>query len=299
MIGSLRIFGFLLLIILFVAIGGTSHTPISRITGGSPSTATACEIGAHGFTTWAPAEKECPICKTKNTFMVWMSFGTYIYQWPSKYQLIYWPFTDSQAWYSCKKCRYTAYIGHFDNVPKEKIPELQKMLAGVSLPPQKEQAQDKSRELPPYLSIPVSDRLSVVEKVDRVLGRTSDDELSHFYRVLAYHLAAEKKQAAADEARRKVLAITERQLKDPAKDGERKQLLYISGAMHHFLHEDAPALKDFAAAKTLTFLNKELKEEQNKGYNEYLSHLIDEYIEMINKGKGPSEDTESGFLDEQ
>ncbi len=44
-------------------------------------------------TTWADKEFVCPVCKTQNTFGVIMSYGTYIYQWPSKYQFIFWPMT--------------------------------------------------------------------------------------------------------------------------------------------------------------------------------------------------------------
>jgi uncharacterized protein (DUF2225 family) len=229
--------------------------------------------------------------------MVWGSYGNYIYQFPSKYQLIFWPHTDSQSWYSCKKCHFSAFMGDFNSVPKEKIAELQKMLEGVSLPAQKGRDYEQNRQIAPYLGIAVSDRLSVVEKVDRILGRTGDDYWSHFYRVLAYHFAAEQKQAEADEARRKALAITARLLGDKANDGRRKELLYISGAMQHFLRDDTMALKDFEAAKKLKYSDTALKAEQNKNYDDYLSHLINEYIDMIHKGKGPREQPNNAFID--
>ena len=31
----------------------------------------------------------CPICKTKNVFRVYASWGSYVYQWPSKFQLVF------------------------------------------------------------------------------------------------------------------------------------------------------------------------------------------------------------------
>lgn len=238
-------------------------------------------------TTWVPVEVECPVCKTKNIFMDVMSFGTYIYEWPSKYQLIYWPYTDSPAWYSCKKCRLTLFMGQFKSIPSDKIPELREMLKGVSLPAQKERGTKESMDRPPYLEISTAAKMVVAEKVYRVLGRTEDQFWNHFYRVMGYHFDEEKMQSEADEARRKALSITERTVADKAQEGTRKESLYISGALKHYLRDDTGALRDFESAKALTYTNKELKAENNEGYNGYLSKLIDEYMEMIRKSEGP------------
>jgi len=285
-------------LIAIVVLGAVSlSTPAGSIAKTELTAFEACPLASNPFITWSPAEIECPICKTKNTFMVWGSYGSYIYQFPSKYQLVFWPHTDSQSWYSCQKCRYTAFMGNFADFPQEKIAELQKLLEGERLSPQKGKQYEEVGKIAPYLSIPVSDRLRVIEKIDRLLGHTGDQYLSHFYRVLAYHLAAEQKQTDADEARRKVLSINERQLNDKANEGLQKDLMFIAGAMHHFLRDDVQALKDFEAAKKLKYANGSLKAEQNKNYNEYLSHLIDEYLDLIRKGKGPRERTDNAFID--
>jgi hypothetical protein len=245
--------------------------------------------------TWSPVEVECPICKTKNTFLQWGSYGSYIYQFPSKYQLVFWPYTDSAAWYSCKKCRLTTFMEDFNKLPAEKIPALRQLLEGVSLPPQKERSVEQSQASPPYLEIPTSARLVVAEKVYRALGKTDDEFWNHFYRVMGYHFGQDKKRSEADEARRQSLALTERFLADKAREGRRKELLYISGAMKHFLREDDAALREFEEAKKLVYSDKDNKPEENKGYDQYLSALIDEYIDMLHKGKGPQdEDTDHG-----
>src|SRR5437773_2752696 len=85
----------------------------------------------------------------------------------------------------------------------------------------------------------------------------------------------------------KSIAITEKLLADKANDGRRKELLYVLGAMRHFVGNDPGAIKAFEEAGKLKYDSKELKAEQNKNYNEYLSKLIDEYSEMIRKGEGP------------
>ena len=289
---SARIFCALtVLALLLTTLGtGTRAKEAARTasTAGVPTEiATACEHSHGAFTTWAPQEFECPVCKTKNTFMVVMSYGSYIYQWPSKFQLVFWPNTDGAAWYSCKKCRYTRFMGGFDKVPKEKLAELRTMLEGVTLPPQKEVADKDGSRTPPYLQIPTSDKLVVVEKIERLLGGRDDDYWSHFYRIQGYHYAAEKKQTEADEARKKALAIIERQLLDKSKDGQRKEFLLLAGAMQYFLRDDAKAKASFEQAAKLELANPELNAEQNKNYGDYLTQLIKEYLEILQKGAGP------------
>lgn len=226
-------------------------------------------------TTWSPVEVTCPVCHTNNTFREIMSFGTYIYQWPSKYQLIFWPYTDSNVLYSCKKCHLTAFMGDYQKVPKEKIAALELTLKPVSLP-----------KVDEYTQIPMSQRLLVAEKVYSVLGR--DDEFwSHFYRVLGYHYEDEGKQKEAEQARRKVLEIVWRMLANQDNTGIRKELLYISGAMRFFLKDKEGALKDLKEAAALTYRSKDLTPEKSANADKYLSNLIESYIKIIQEGKPP------------
>jgi hypothetical protein len=237
--------------------------------------------------TWFPKEFECPVCKTKNTFMVWGSYGSYIYQDPSKYQLIFWPYTDSPGWYSCKKCRLSIFMNDFEQIPAEKISELARMLETTNLPKQPERDEKGSLENPPYLEIPTWARMSVAEKVYRTLGRSDDEFWNHFYRVLAFHYDHYDKHSEADEARRKSIALTEKLLREKPNDGQRKESLYILGAMKHFVRDDAGALKALQEAASLKYMNKELQEKENRNYDGYLSQVIKEYLEMLRKGEGP------------
>ncbi|MGH9908384.1 MAG: hypothetical protein ACRD8U_22700 [Pyrinomonadaceae bacterium] len=176
----------------------------------------------------------------------------------------------------------------FKNPALEKLPELRNMLKTVTLPAQKNRSDKESMEHPPYLEIPTADRLIVAAKVYQTLGRTGNDFWSHFYRVMGFHFEHAKRQDEADEARRKSLAITERFLSDQSgSELPRKELLYIAGAMKHFLRDEAGALKSFEDASSLTYSNKNFSLEQNKNSDSYLSALIKEYIDMIQKGKGP------------
>jgi len=278
-----RVLSIASLVGIFAATSGGSSS--SRPPGPlSNETSEFCELADPSFITWFPKEFECPICKTKNIFLVVGSYGNYIYQDPSKYQLIFWPYTDSPGWYSCSKCHLSAFMGDFEHIPVDKLPDLRKALAEVTLPQQPQRSAKESLERPPYLDIPVSARMAVAEKVYRILGRDNDAFMNHFYRVVGYHAG---ETSAADEARKKSIAITERQLTDPSLAGQRKELLYILGAMRHFTGDDAGAKKAFNEASKEKYQNSDLKTEQNTGYDAYLTELINEYLEMLARGEGP------------
>jgi hypothetical protein len=241
---------------------------------------------AASATTWGEQEFTCPVCKTKNTFLVVMSYGSYIYQWPSKFELIFWPLTDSPTVYTCKKCHVSAFMWDFDGLPQEKHAELRKRLEGFKLDYTGERTEHyKGAE---YLRIPSTQRLLAAEQTYQVLGR--DDEFwCRFYRTLGNHYESHKQQAQADEARRKALAIAERMLADKARAGERKELLFITGAMRHFLRDDQGALKDFREAEGLKYESREMGPEKSKNYDAYLSDLLRQYFELLGAqgGKKP------------
>lgn len=247
-------------------------------------------------TTWAPGEVVCPVCKTKNRFLQVMSYGSYIYQWDSKFQYIFWPLTDSPVLYSCKKCHLTAYMWDFEKVPREKHAAVLKRLEGVALEPRavrRGDPEDDGYRNVVYTTIPMSQRLAAAERVYQELGR--DEQFwCEFYRVVGYHLEAEKNQAGADEARRKALALAEKMLADEANAGTRKELLYISGAMRHFLHDDARALKDFDAALALNYHDPKLDDERNGNLNAFLTDLLRQYIQMLRKPAPEPNPSKSG-----
>jgi uncharacterized protein (DUF2225 family) len=227
-------------------------------------------------TTWADEEFTCPLCTTKNTFRVVMSYGTYIYSWPSKYQLIYWPVTDRNSVYCCKKCYLSTFMWDYKDLAKDKIPAIKKQLEGVSL---KTPSTD-------YAKIPMSERLGIAEKV---YGALNMDEAfwCRFYRILGYHYANEKNIVKADESRKKALNIAQKMLNDKAGETPAKELWLISGAMKHFLKDDDGAMADLNQALTTKYQNKDLDEEKNNNGEQNLNTLIKEYLAQIKSPKPP------------
>jgi uncharacterized protein DUF2225 len=229
-------------------------------------------------TTWAPVKVECPICHTENTFNEIMSYGSYIYGWPSKFQLIYWPSTDSSVLYTCKKCNYSAFKWDFRDPPAEKLEDIRRALQNVTV--------DK-HEL--YTQIPMSQRLEVAEKVYATQNR-DDAFWCHFYRVKAYHLARERKLQEATSARSKALEITRRMLNESANSGQRKELLLIQGAMEHFLNNDVAAKAALEASLQSHYEDAKLSEQQILNANENLNSLAKEYLAVLAEKKVPKDD---------
>jgi uncharacterized protein (DUF2225 family) len=226
--------------------------------------------------TTVPVKVVCPICSTQNDFFDYASWGSYIYQYPSKFQLVFWPHTSSVAVYSCKKCHLSLFMWDFREFPKDRMASTKKLLEGVKL----------SGEYKTYTDIPVSEKLQIAEKVYQGLNR-DDDFWSHFYRVLGYHFAQEKKSEQAKEARLHALEITQRMLADSANEGRKKELLFLAASMHHFTGDDAAALQELKIASALKFHHAKGDEERSKNFDEYLSALIKEFVLAIEQNKVP------------
>ena len=222
-------------------------------------------------TTWFPQEFECPIDKEKNTFMVIGSYGSYIYSWPSKYQWLFFPNTDSPTYYTCKKCHLTTFMWDFDKIPPEKISELKKMLAGIKV----------SKNFKDYQELPVSERLEIAEKVYTVLGE-DESWWENFYRIKGYHYGKEGLSDKAVEARKKSLELIQKELKNEKSEAPKKLLWYISAAMKHFLSDDKGALDDLHKALETKYAEKGADAEALKNGEEGLNERIKDYIERIN-----------------
>ena len=222
------------------------------------------------------ARVRCPICGTENDFLDYASWGNYVYRYPSKFQVVFWPHTWSATVYSCKKCHLSLFMWDFKDFPKDKIDSTKTLLDGERL----------SAEYKSYTDIPVSEKLQIAEKVYQGLNR-DDDFWCHFYRVLGYHLAQEKKPEQAKEARLRALEIVQRMLVDLGNEGRKKELFVLAASMHHFTGDDASALRELRAAKIMRFHDPKGNEERSKGYDEYLSELIGEFIPAIEQHKVP------------
>lgn len=232
--------------------------------------------------TYATVEIVCPICETKNTFTTWASSGGYVYFWPSRFQMVFWPYTDPVAVYHCRNCHYSVFEWDFADPPEERRAAIRQLLQSVSCP----------RHADDYLKMPVSDRLAIAEQVYR-LYEPDERFWCGFYRVLGYHLHEEGRKEEAAAARRRALELAERLLGQGELEGERKEILVITAAMHHYLESDPQALRALREAETVAYRNSKLEPEKNDEINTYLAHLIREYIQAIEQGRNTDEEGSS------
>ncbi|REJ79376.1 MAG: hypothetical protein DWQ47_01150 [Acidobacteria bacterium] len=231
-------------------------------------------------TTWFPKEFDCPVCETKNTYMVVGSYGSYIYSWPSKYQLIYWPVTVGNTFYLCKKCHLSVFMWDHDDLPKYKIPAMKKTLSGVTV----------EKKFEEYTEVPVFKRLEIVEKVYGHLDK-DDAFWNFFYRIKGYHFQDVEDMESASAARKKALEIVTKMIAAKDDSVAAKELWAISGAMKHFTMQDKAALEDLNKAMTVKYDGPDLTEEEKSiGETNINSFLVD-YINRIN-GANPPRDSD-------
>lgn len=221
--------------------------------------------------TWFPKVFYCPLDNQKNTFLVVGSYGSYIYQYPSKYQWLFFPRTDSPTFYLCKKCSLATFMWDFDKLPKEKFDAIRGALKNVKV----------SKAFKEYTEIPVIERLEIMEKVYSAIG---EDDLfwEDFYRIKGFHHGKAGDAAKAAEARRRSLAYIEKELTDPNAKRPKKLSLYISASMKHFLNDDKGALADLEKALKTKYEEKDAKPEDVANAEAGLNERINDYIAKIN-----------------
>jgi len=221
-------------------------------------------------TTWFPAEHTCPVCKKKSTYQDIGSYGTYIYNWPSKYQYIFWPLTDFPSVYSCPGCHFSVYMWDFDSIPAEKTDTLKSYLSNIKM----------EKKYKDYLDIPMTIRLEIAEGVYRILGRDTEFWCK-FYRVMGYHYEAEDQAERARSSRLKAIGLVHQMFSDTLYKGQEKELMLIAAAMHYYTGQKDSTLLYLDKANLLTYSNSEMQEQNVKGLDDYLSGLIEQYKAFI------------------
>ncbi|MEN8120422.1 MAG: DUF2225 domain-containing protein [Bacteroidota bacterium] len=229
-------------------------------------------LGFHAnATTWFPADHVCPVCKAKNTYQEIGSFGSYIYQWDSKYQYIYWPFTDSPSIYCCPDCHFSTFMGDFDSIPANKIDTIKAFLQTTKF----------DKEYEDYLNIPITTRLEIAEKVYKILGR-NNEFWCQFYRVKGYHYDKKDNEKAL-KSRTKALELAKLMIADTLNSGKEKENYFIIAAMNNFIGQKDSAIAYLDKARNYTYKNDNWNEKNVKGFNKYMDDLIIQYQEFIRK----------------
>jgi hypothetical protein len=213
--------------------------------------------------TWMSTEVTCPVCGMVNRFQVPGSYGTYLFRDPSRFEYVFWPATTDKVLYTCRECHLTAFMGDFEQIEPDKIEDLATMLkTDVMIDGQVE----------PYFEIPMAVRLSIAERVYRILGG-HPAFWGTFYRIAGYHYELAGLDQKADAARTKALELAEQLAADETRP-DRKESLVIVAAMRFQLGDPDGARRALTEASESTYRSPGGSADESQAKDRFLDELI-------------------------
>ena len=180
---------------------------------------------------WTLADIKCPICKTTNKFAFLQSWGSSGPNLQQRLQHIHYHKATTSSWYTCEKCKYSAYMWDFNKPDKKTLRKIRKALPKLELP-----ALNYSDN--------VTKKLETAELIYKLYKHDDDFWWCEFYRVKGYHYAMEGNIEQARIERLKAFAIAEKLLAMSENDYKRKELLFITSSMKYFANQDREIIKD-------------------------------------------------------
>lgn len=220
--------------------------------------------GSAGAVVWDPSEKTDPLTGEKVPAAEVVSFGDYVYDSPSKYDLVFWPLTDWHFICLNPKNGYAAFNSDFEKLSDEEKVALTDWLAKNYNPAQ-----------PPKSH---KDKLAWLEKVYG--QRRMDDEFwCRFYRLMAYvHREDEKTSLAYVQ---KAMPFLQKKLGLNPKGIDRLNVLYLLGEYHRRLGEARTAEEYFSQLKDVTYTDDKGREQIG---HPYFIKLVQDLQNRKNKG---------------
>ncbi|HFB67018.1 MAG TPA: hypothetical protein ENJ60_15905 [Aeromonadales bacterium] len=215
-------------------------------------------------TTWGRSEVDDPInASAKCSVSQPRSSGSYIYQWPSKYDQVFWPLTTINGIWYCEKSGFIALIGDFKGLTDLEKDKIQKYLM-----------QNNSR------LETIESRLVRLEAIYSL--RKSTPEFSNrLKRILAYLYEQNGNIKLANHYRELALKEIELALHGKLKENKRLEYLYLAANYHrqfgHQKESDSFLLKVEDAIK-------ESSDDELKGYKDYLTELIKDTKYIVKGG---------------
>ena len=200
-------------------------------------------------TTWVPSEKTDPMTGEKVPSQEIMSYGTYIYHWPSKYDLVFWPFTDENCICLNPKTGYAAFNNDF-----EELPDAEKQGLALWL------KENYKADNPPKSH---EEKLAWLEKVYG-LRKMNDPFWCYFYRLMAYIHSKDKETSLAYV--RKAVPLLEKGLASNPEGVAKLEVLYLLGEYHRRLGDCKKAQEFFAQVEDVKYKDEEGKEQTGHPY---------------------------------
>ncbi|MCC6491224.1 MAG: DUF2225 domain-containing protein, partial [Candidatus Hydrogenedentes bacterium] len=179
-------------------------------------------VAAADATTWADSEMTDPLTGKKVPSKEIMSYGGYIYNWPSKYDLVFWPLTDENWICLNPENGYAAFNDDFEELSKQEKETLKSWLVANYNPSEAPKSYEQ--------------KLDWLERVYR--QRKKDDAFwCTFYRLMAYTHREHREKSLVYV--KKAIPLLEAQLKKNPKDIDRIEVLFSLGEYYRRTGETA------------------------------------------------------------
>jgi tetratricopeptide (TPR) repeat protein len=214
----------------------------------------------------APSEKADPLTGEKVSSQDIISYGSYIYGWPSKYDLIFWPLTEENWICMNPKNGYAAFNDDFEKLSRAEKKSLADWLRKNYKP-----------ENPPASH---EEKLAWLE---RVYGqrKMDDDFWCRFYRLMAYVHRYDKKTSTTYV--KKALPLLEKALQSNPEGNDKLEVLYLLGEYHRRLGDAKKSEEFFAKVKDVKYKNEEGDE---KTGHPYFIELVEDRRKLRNRWSG-------------
>lgn len=207
-------------------------------------------------TTWVKTTVDDPIkkgakCEVKEP----ASYGNYIYQWPSKYDQVFWPYIDRESIWYCKKSGFVSFMQDFEKISKEESIAIKQYLEKHPL----------KNPAPRYL-------------IERLIKINEMRAFSPDYRNLLTRVYARLYQQFEDyekalDYRKQAYTEIKGFLKSDISQGKRLEYLYLASNYSRYFNE---AEESDAYLAQLKDEIKAIKDKELTGYGEYLSELLED-----------------------
>lgn len=213
-------------------------------------------FGSARATTWADTQLTDPLTGEKVPAREIMSYGSYIYNWPSKFDLVFWPLTDESFICINAKTGYAAFNPDFEKVRDGEKENLKKWLAAHWDP-----------KAPPRTH---PQKLLWLEQV--YAQRKMDDAFwSRFYRLMAYTFREDREKSLAYV--RRAMPLLEAKLAAGPKDAELLETLFLIGEYSRRLGDETRAREFFGKVKAVKYQDRDGSEKTGHPY--FLELLAD------------------------
>lgn len=191
----------------------------------------------------------CPVCEKEITVLRASSFGSYIYERESKYDLIYFPYDDPEFIWMCANCGYSQAAKDFDDLSRKEKRRLKDFLSTRWEP---KSPNDISIESPNDFSV-IETRFNQAILVNKFLEK-DDDFWAWFNRVLIFHY----RKINPDKAKNFATVEIELLKKNKGRfEAPAKNRAYLIGEYNRLIGENKLARKYFYKALKVDVVSEE------------------------------------------